>query len=105
MAVRLKTLNAYVAREIASPFVAALFILTFLLLLGRVMHYADLVIARGIGFLDIMRLFSFLIPFVFALTIPMALLLGVLFAFGRLSSESELTAMRAAGGSLYSLLP
>ncbi len=105
VALRAKTLNIYVAREVLPTFILALFILTALLLLGRVMHYATLVLSRGVGALDILRLFSYLIPFILALTIPIALLLGVLFAFGRLSSENELTAMRASGVSLFQLLP
>lgn len=104
MRMKLKTLNGYVAREIASPFFVSLFVLTFFLLLGRIMRYADLVLSRGVSFLETMWLFSHLIPFILALTIPIALLMGVLLAFGRLSSESELTAMRAAGVSLYQLL-
>ena len=56
-------------------------------------------------FTDILRMILYLLPFFSMVTIPMAFLLALLLAFGRLSADSEITAMKASGMGLYSLLP
>lgn len=99
------TLNRYLAREIVSPFILGLVSFTFVLLMGRLLKLADLVIAKGVPILDILKMISYLLPSFFLLTIPMAFLLAVLLAFGRLSADSEIIALKANGISLYNLLP
>ena len=49
-----KILDRYILREIALPFVMVLFILTFVLLMGRILQLMDLLVNKGVGFLDIM---------------------------------------------------
>ncbi|HLO27279.1 MAG TPA: LPS export ABC transporter permease LptF [Geobacteraceae bacterium] len=57
------------------------------------------------NFSDILRMIAYLLPFFSMVTIPMSFLLSLLLAFGRLSADSEITAMKASGVGLYSLLP
>jgi LPS export ABC transporter permease LptG/LPS export ABC transporter permease LptF len=54
-------------------------------------------VARSADFSTILRVFLNLLPSILAVTIPMAFLLGVLLAFGRLASDSEIVALRAVG--------
>ena len=61
-------------------------------------------VSRGADLATVVRAFSYLLPSIFSVTIPMAFLLGVLLAFGRMASDSEIVALRASGLSPLSLL-
>jgi len=52
-----------------------------------------------------MRLFAYIMPAFLEVTVPMAMLLAILIAFGRLSADSEMVALRSSGLSLYQLMP
>jgi lipopolysaccharide export system permease protein len=82
-----------------------LVVFTFILLVGRIFKLSELVINKGVNLFDVLKLFAFILPNFLVFTIPMAFLLGVLLAFGRLSSDHELTAMKASGISLFQLIP
>ena len=98
-----KILNLYILREISLPFVMVLFILTFVLLMGRILQLMDLLINKGIGFLDISKFIVLLMPSFLMFTIPMSLLVAILIGLGRLSGDNEITVMKASGISLYQL--
>jgi lipopolysaccharide export system permease protein len=100
-----KIIHFYIFREITSPFLLGFAVFTFVLLMGRLLNLADMVIAKGLPFSDIMRLISYMLPSFCIVTIPMSFLLAVLLAFGRLSADSEITAMKASRISLYGMLP
>jgi lipopolysaccharide export system permease protein len=100
-----KTLNLYLCREIIVPFILGMATFTSVLLMGRLMRLADLVVAKGVPLADIGRLIVYLLPYFCLVTIPMAFLLALLLAFGRLSADSEITAMKGCGIGLYGLLP
>jgi lipopolysaccharide export system permease protein len=71
--------------------------LTAVLLVGNIIRFAELVIAKGVSLFDILRLLIYLIPYMLSFTVPMASLIAVILAFGRLSTDYELIAMRASG--------
>lgn len=98
-----KTLRNYLIGEIGGAFLAGLAIFTFVLLIARILELVDLVLARGVPVTQVLELFAFILPSFLETTIPMALLLGIVVAFGRLSTDGELTALRAAGLSLVQL--
>ena len=98
-----RILNLYILREISLPFVMVLFILTFVLLMGRILQLMDLMVNKGIGFLDISKFIVLLMPSFLMFTIPMSLLVAILIGLGRLSGDSEITVMKASGISLYQL--
>jgi lipopolysaccharide export system permease protein len=100
-----KIIHFYIFREITAPFLLGFAVFTFVLLMGKLLNLADMVISKGLPFSDIMRLISYMLPSFCIVTIPMSFLLAVLMAFGRLSADSELTAMKASRISLYGLLP
>lgn len=99
------TIHRYILREISVPFGLGLASVTLILLIARILKLVELVVNRGVPFLQVVRLFSYILPAFLEVTVPMALLLAILVAFGRLSSDSEITALRASGISLYQLLP
>lgn len=100
----MKTLNRYIFKEIVVPFFLSLFIFTFVLLLDRIIKLIEMVVSKGVGIVDMGMLFLYILPSFLTLTIPMSFLLAVLLAFGRLSADSEVTAMKASGISLYQML-
>lgn len=97
-------IQRYLLREIAIPMLMALVIFTFVLMMGRSQKLMEMVIDKGVPLGEILRLLVNLLPAFMVLTIPVALLIGVLLAFGRLSAESELVALKACGVNLPLLM-
>lgn len=100
-----RILYRYTLREMLAPFVLGLGVFTFVLLLARLLRLIELVVNRGLPATQVVLLFSYLLPAFLEVTVPMAMLLAILVAFGRLSADSEITALRSAGVSLYQLTP
>lgn len=100
----LRITDRYILREVVPPFFLALFVFTFLLMIPPIMEVAEDLIAKGVDALTILRLMATLIPQGLGITIPMALLLGVLMGLGRLSSDRETVAFQACGVSLFRML-
>jgi lipopolysaccharide export system permease protein len=100
-----KVLHRYVFQEILVPFALGLGVFTFVLLLARLLKLIELVVNRGIPFTTVAQVFLYLLPAFLEVTVPMAMLLAILVAFGRLSADSEITALRSSGVSLYQLMP
>ena len=98
-----RILNLYILREISLPFIMVIFVLTFVLLMGRILQLMDLLVNKGIGFLDISKFIFLLMPSFLMFTIPMSLLVAILIGLGRLSGDNEITVMKASGISLYQL--
>ena len=97
----IRRIHRYIAREIGVPTLLALVVFTFVLLMGRILKLMELVINKGVPAIEILQLFSYLIPTFLVITLPLAFLLGVMLGFGRLSSDSEIIALKASGVSLY----
>jgi len=100
-----RTLLRYLLVEEAIPFFVSLFVLTLVLFLGKTMRYIKLLFITGSGLAEFGKLLLYLIPYLFAFTIPMATLMAILLAFSRLAHDNELTAMKAAGISFYQTIP
>jgi LPS export ABC transporter permease LptG len=101
--VRFPVLDRYIARELVSPFAFGCALLTFFLVIDRIYHLTDLVITKGVPFYLVMQLLLFMLPSFLAHTFPMALLVAVLLAGGRLASDLEIVAFKAAGVSALRL--
>ena len=100
-----KVVNRYILREISIPFFLVLFILTFVLLMGRILQLMDLMINKGINFTDIAKLILYLMPSFLMITIPVSLLISILMGLGRLSRDNEIIVLKSSGLSLYQLMP
>jgi lipopolysaccharide export system permease protein len=99
-----KKINRYVLKEHVGPFVFALSALTsFMLLQFIARKFGDLV-GRGLSWQVIVEFFVLSIPLTVALTLPMSVLVAVLYAFSRLAAENEITALKASGVSTRSLM-
>ena len=93
----------YVLREVIAPFLLGLGVFTIILLIARILRLIEMVVNRGVPLIDVVRLFSYILPTFLEVTVPMAVLLAVAVGFGRLSSDGELVALRASGISLFQL--
>lgn len=93
----MKILTRYVLREHVGPLLFALSALTSLLILNQIAkRFGDLV-GKGLSWAVIGQFFLLSMPFIIAMTMPMAVLVAVLYAFSRLASENEVTALKASG--------
>ena len=100
----MRIFDRYVVREVLLPFVLSLLLLTFLLVIPPVLKDAYPLIAKGIDVVIVVKVLVLLLPQALAISIPMAVLLGLLIALGRLSADREFVAMQACGVSIYQLL-
>jgi lipopolysaccharide export system permease protein len=100
-----RIVHRYIFREIIVPFALGLSLFTFVLLIARLIKLIELVVNRGVPLLAVLRLLSYILPAFLEVTLPMAMLLAILVAFGRLSADSEMIALRSSGLSLYQLVP
>ncbi|NOX25263.1 MAG: YjgP/YjgQ family permease [Deltaproteobacteria bacterium] len=98
-------LYSYLTAEILAPFFASLIVINGVLFTGRVMQLIDLIFTMNISLADFIRLCVFISPKLLLFSIPMASSIAVIIAFIRLVNDNEIIALKAAGVSLYKMLP
>jgi lipopolysaccharide export system permease protein len=96
--------SRYILRAHAGPFVFSVSTLMFLFLLQFVMKFIDQLVGKGLSAWVILELILLNLSWMLVLAVPMSVLVAVLMAFGDLSSRNEITAMKAAGFSIYRML-
>ncbi|MCH9016109.1 MAG: LptF/LptG family permease, partial [Gemmatimonadetes bacterium] len=96
-------LTRYLLRLHLVPFLFALSSLTSILLLNQIAKRFGSLVGKGLEWTVIAEFFALSIPFLVAMTIPMAVLVTVLFTISRLAADHEITALKAAGVSVYRL--
>src|SRR5918911_3466122 len=101
---RVRLLNRYLLRQLAAPFLFALAAQTSLMLLSQVAKKFGALVGKGLPWTVIAEVFALSLPFIIAMTLPMAVLLAVLYTFSHLAADNEITAMRASGVSVYQVL-
>jgi LPS export ABC transporter permease LptF/LPS export ABC transporter permease LptG len=100
----MRIIDRYVIREVIPPFLIALLVFTFVLIIPFIIDIAEEMIAKNVPAGTILRLMATLLPQALALTIPMSFLIGLLVGLGRLSADREVVVMMACGISPYRLL-
>jgi LPS export ABC transporter permease LptG len=96
-------LDRYLFAELISPFFFGGALFTFFLIIDRIYHLTELVITKGVPFHLVLQLLVYMMPSFLAHTLPMALLVAVLLAGGRLAGDLEIIAFKAAGVSVLRL--
>ncbi len=100
-----RLLYSYLATEMLAPFFASFLIINSVFLLVKLIPFLNFVLDLEIGFADFIRLLSYLFPNIFLYTLPMSAMLGVTIGFTRLSSDSEILALKASGTSVFAMIP
>ncbi|MFN2431206.1 MAG: LptF/LptG family permease [Gemmatimonadota bacterium] len=100
----MKILSRYVLKEHVGPLLFGQAVFTLVLLMNQVARKFDELARRDLDPAIIAHFFVLTLPFILAVTFPMGVLVATLAAFGRLSADNEITAMKASGVSLYELL-
>jgi LPS export ABC transporter permease LptG/LPS export ABC transporter permease LptF len=102
--VDVKIIDRYLIREILPPFLLALGLFTFLLAINPMLEKAQLLLAKGVDLPTVGFMLAMLLPQALGVTLPMALLAGLLMGLGRLSGDREAVALLACGVSPFRLL-
>jgi len=96
----IKRLHIAVLRSLPLPFVAAFLTLMFLLLLQFLIRYLPELVGRGLPFVALVELIALSLSYMVTLAVPMAWLIALLVAFGRLSESRAYAVVKSAGVSL-----
>ncbi|MGQ0563231.1 MAG: LptF/LptG family permease [Gemmatimonadota bacterium] len=100
----MRILTRYLLRVHAGPFLFALVALTGLLFVNVVARRFPELAGKGLPIPVILEVFALSLPHIVALTLPMAVLVAVLYAFGQLAADNEITALKASGVNLVRLI-
>jgi lipopolysaccharide export system permease protein len=104
MVVRLTTTDRQILRDYLSPFLFALFALTFILFLQQLFRLIDLLVSKGVSIELVGGVFINSLPFIISSTVPMAILVATLMTFGRMAHDNELNVIFASGVRLIRLI-
>ena len=99
-----RILSRYILRQHIPPLGYALAALTFALLINQLAKQFGNFVGKGLPWHVVFEVFALSIPFIVAMTLPMAVLVAVLYAFSHLAADNEITAMKATGVSVGRLL-
>ncbi len=97
----MRTFTKYTLRQLVAPFAFAVTALTLLMLLDQLAKRFGDLIGKGLGWRIIAEVFALSVPFIFAVIIPMAVLVSVLYVFNRMAADNEISAIKASGVSLF----
>jgi lipopolysaccharide export system permease protein len=99
----IKKLHLYVLKKFLLAFLFGLIAFSTLLLLDRAFDLANLFLSNTANFFVTLKLFIFLFPQILTIATPMAVLFGVLLAYGELTEDNEITAMKSLGTNYKTL--
>ena len=91
--------TSYIFKEIARHSILGLLIFSFVLYVPHINRLLELVARRNLSVTTLLELFLLPLPNIFIITIPMAVLVGILIGLSRMASDGEIVALRASGVS------
>lgn len=100
----MRLLRRHLLSSLAVPFLFAWIAQTAMLMLNQLSRQLGDLVGKGLPGRVIAEALILMIPFIVALTLPMAVLVAVLYAFSQMGADNELTAMRANGVSVLQML-
>ena len=100
----MRTLRLYVLRLHLVPWLLGFGVVTYLLQLDFLVDMMDLLVGRGIPARVVGELFVLSLGWMVALSVPCGVLVASLMAFGRMSQDNEITALKASGINLFGVL-
>ena len=99
-----KKIYGYIIKEHLAPFLLCMFAMMFVLLAQYLIKHIDKFLGKGLDIMILIEMIYYSMAAVIALAVPMAILVCTLMAFGRLSSDNEITAMKSSGIQYHSLI-
>src|SRR6266576_3663990 len=99
-----RILSRYILRQHIPPLLYALSALTCAMLVNQIAKQFGNFVGKGLPWGVIFEVFALSIPFIVAMTLPMAVLVAVLYTFSHLAADNEVTAMKASGISAGRIL-
>ena len=99
----MRTLNFYVTTSLLIIFFATIIILTFAMVGGNILQVLKF-LTGGIPLGDFLIAILYFFPMILSFTVPCSILVAVLLLFGKMSSNNEITAMRASGISVFQII-
>lgn len=97
-------ISRYVFREMIPPFLINLILFTFIFLMAEILNITDLIMNYGVSVSSVLLMLICSTPSFLVFVIPMSVMMGVLLAFLRFSSDNEIIALKSAGVSIFRLL-
>ncbi|HEY3131580.1 MAG TPA: LPS export ABC transporter permease LptF [Acidobacteriota bacterium] len=100
----MRSIDRCIYKELVGPLLISLTVLTFIVFTREFGRFAEILIRKSAEPATILQVCLALLPSILIFTIPISFLIGTLIAFSRLSSDSEIIALRACGISMFRLL-
>lgn len=100
----MRRVESIVYQEISAPSVIALLVLSFVVFTREFGRLAEMLIRKNADAVIVFEVVTSLLPGIFVFTLPISFLIGTLVGFSRLSTDSEIVALRAGGVSIYRML-
>ena len=99
----MKLINKYILKSLVTPFILSLSVIVFILLTQFIIKNLDRFLGKDIPISIILKFLFYNSAWIFSLAMPMAVLVATIMTFGRLSSDNEITALKASGISYLRL--
>src|SRR3954471_204559 len=93
----MRILTRYILREVSSHALIGAVIFTFVIFMRDLARILELIVRNSAPLPSVAELFFLTLPTALTVTLPMAVLVGILIGLSRLAADSEVTAMRAMG--------
>jgi lipopolysaccharide export system permease protein len=100
----MRVLSKYILKEHLGPFLMSFAVVTFVLILDFVPNVIDMAIGKDIDLLTILWVFLLNLAWMLALSVPMSTLVASLTAFGRMTSDLEILAIKSSGIHLITIV-
>ena len=97
----MRLLTRYILREVVSYALLGAVLFTFVLFMRDLPKILELVVRDSASLTDVLRIFAYTLPNTLTVTLPTAVLAGILLGLSRLAADSEITAMRACGIGVF----
>ena len=99
------TLDKYIFNEMWLTFLASLFVFVFIVMTSQMLPLTQLILTQGVHAVQVIQMVLYSSPDIVSFSLPAASLMAVVLGFLRLSSDSEIIALKSCGISLYQMLP
>ena len=102
----MKIIHRYLFTEHLKIFVISILFLTSILFLDKLLIMSEMILNRGVSFLEICRMMLYISPAFLAITIPISVLVASVVVFNQISGDNEFVVMKSSGWSfLYLMRP